>query len=233
MEFTEILALLTAKFSGTRKDVLTNIAKAFAMAASSEEDAKKLVEGLTEDKVAAFSKDFRSGIDREVSNAKTAHEKSLRDKFDFTEKKSDPSDPGKTDPGKGDPNDVSTIVAAAIAKAMEPYKAVIDNFNADKINAARRQKVEEITKDVPEHQRNKMLKDFDRMKFEKDEDFDAYLEDTKADAATIVQDLADKGLSGTGGVSFGAVDKNGVSAGVAAYIKDAAGNDNPLGGKEV
>ena len=32
MEFTEILALLTAKFSGTRKDVLTNIAKAFAMA---------------------------------------------------------------------------------------------------------------------------------------------------------------------------------------------------------
>lgn len=128
MEFTEILALLTAKFSGMRKDVLTNIAKAFAMAASSEDDAKKLVEGLTEDKVAAFSKDFRSGIDREVSNAKTAHEKSLRDKFDFTEKKSDPSDPGKTDPGKGDPNDVSTIVADA--KAQFGYDAVHAVYDA-------------------------------------------------------------------------------------------------------
>lgn len=232
MEFTEILALLIAKFSGTRKDVLTNIAKAFAMAASSEEDAKKLVEGLTEDKVAAFSKDFRSGIDREVSNAKTAHEKSLRDKFDFTEKKSDPSDPGKTDPGKSDPNDVSSIVAAAVAKAMEPYKTVIDTFNADKINAARRTRLEEVIKDIPELQRNRILKDFGRMKFDKDEDFDAYLEDTKADAATIVQDLADKGLSGTGGVSFGAVDKNGVSAGAAAWIKENTG-DNPLGGKEV
>jgi hypothetical protein len=47
------------------------------------------------------------------------------------------------------------------------------------------------------------------------------------------QELADKGLSGFSKPLFGAVDTDGVSAGVQNYIKEKTGSDKTLTGKEV
>ena len=59
-----ILALLTAKFPGVRKDGLNMLARLMALQTETEDEAKAAVERLTRDGVDAFVRDFRSDVER-------------------------------------------------------------------------------------------------------------------------------------------------------------------------
>ena len=54
-----ILALLVAKFQGVRKDGLSVMAGILALQAATEEEAKTLVDKLTDAQVNEFIKDYR------------------------------------------------------------------------------------------------------------------------------------------------------------------------------
>ncbi len=69
MTYQQILALLTAKFSGVRKDGLEHLARAIALQCASEEEAKSLVEKITDAQVNDFVKEYRKMVDKEVSEA--------------------------------------------------------------------------------------------------------------------------------------------------------------------
>lgn len=229
-----ILALLKTKFPGVRVDALTNMSKNMEMAVASEDDAKKLVESLDTNKVEAFAKEYRSGIDKEITEANKTFEKGLRDKYDFKDKTIvDDDDPGKGGKGGGS-DDIETKIANAMAKAMAPMTEFMTSMKAEKIATGRRSQVESILKDVPDSYKNRILKDFGRMSFQDDDAFNEYLTDTKTDVDAYVQEMADNGLSKSGHISFGQIDKNGVSAGVADYIKSqSADGGSDLGGKEL
>ena len=88
-------------------------------------------------------------------------------------------------------------------------------------------KIEGKTRDV-------MLKNFDRANtFASDEDFNSYLTEAKGDIAALAQERADAGLQGHDKPIFGAVNKEGVSSGVADYIKAQTESKTALTGKEV
>lgn len=231
MNFQQILVLLKAKFPGRRNDVLTNMAKTIALAVESEDDAKKLIDAMAEDKVDTFAKEFRSDIDREITASNQTFEKTLRDKYDFKEKTTDPN-PG-ADPNPGDPNNIAAMIKAGIAEAMKPMTDFMAGINADKVNATRKGMLEGVLKDVPASYRDQILRDFARMNFNDDDAFNTYLEEKKTDVATFVQDLADRGLANSGRINFGQVNKDGVSAGVASYIASRTGDGDNLGGKSL
>lgn len=230
MNFEQILALLMAKFpSGVRKDVLTNIAMNLAMAAASEDDAKKLVEGITKDKVDAFSKDYRSSIDREVTEANKTYENRLREKYDFKEKGKDP------DPVPGsDPVPSTNPEIASLTKQVSDLTKLMTGFAADKVNTSRRSQIEGLLKDVKdEGYRNTILSGFNYMQFDNDDKFNEYMTSLKADVDKHVQDQADESLLRSGHINFGKTNDRGVSAGVAEYVKEveANGGSSDLGGK--
>lgn len=54
-----ILALLLAQFVGVRKDGLTQLARSLALQCTTEEEAKALVDKLTDAQVKEFVKEFR------------------------------------------------------------------------------------------------------------------------------------------------------------------------------
>ena len=85
-----ILALLAAKFPGVRKDGLNMLARLMALQTETEDEAKAAVERLTRDGVDAFVRDFRSDVDKEVSDGTRTFEENLRRKFDLVEKQSEP-----------------------------------------------------------------------------------------------------------------------------------------------
>ena len=85
-----ILALLVAKFPGVRKDGLNMLARMMALQMETEDEAKAAVERLTRDGVDAFVRDFRSDVDKEVSDGTRTFEENLRRKFDLVEKQSEP-----------------------------------------------------------------------------------------------------------------------------------------------
>ena len=59
MIFQQILALLTAKFTGVRKDALTAMARSLAVHCADEEAAKTIVDKMTDAQVNEFATEYR------------------------------------------------------------------------------------------------------------------------------------------------------------------------------
>ena len=229
----KILALLMAAYSGVRKDGLAHLAAALALQATTEDEAKTLVEKLTEAQVNDFVKDYRKDVDKEVSDANKTYEGTLKKKFDFVEKKSDPGkdpDPTKTDPK----NEDVPVWAKALLDQNKALADELSAFKGQKITETRLQTLEGKFAGVPDSYKNQRLADAKLFINTLDDNaFNEYLTKTESDIAAFNQEMADKGLSGQGKPMFGQKDNNGVSSGVAAFIQSQTQEKSPLTGKEV
>lgn len=227
-----ILALLIAKFSGVRKDVLNHMARAFALQVATEDEAKTLVEKITDAQVNEFVKEVRADVDKEVSESNKTFEANLKKKFDFV---------AKTEPGGGsgkktiDPTGISEIVKTAVAEAVKPFQEKLSAYDADNIAKSRLQALnEKLNGCKDENFKAQTLKDFQRMTFKDDADFNEYLTAKAADIETANQNVADNKLDNAGGSPlFSQKEESGISKGVAEYVESQKpGNDN-FTGKEI
>lgn len=236
----KILALLVAKFQGVRKDGLQQLAAAIGLQVASKEEANQVVDKLTADKVNGFVTEWRRTADAEIKKANDTYEEGLRRKYDFKEKNTPDPNPAP-DPNK--PADGGAVTLDAISKLIDSkLKGVQDSIttlNADKVATSRRElfvaKLDEAK--VDGRQREMMLRNFDRANttFANDDDFNSYLTEVQGDIAALQQEHADSGLQGHEKPIFGAVNKDGISSGVADYIKarTAESENKTLTGKEV
>lgn len=232
----KILALLLAKFAGVRKDGLAQLAAALSLQVSAEDEAAIVVGKLTADQVNSFVTDWRKEADSEISKANKTYEDGLKKKYDFVEKKTEPEpvkDPVKVD-GPIDAKAIQSIVAEAVKAVVAPLQQKIEAFESGNTTQSRKVLIEKELEGSPVKFREKILKDFERMKFDNDEAFNAYLTETKDDIKALNQDLADQGLSQHGRPFRPAKQDDGkeVSAGVQDYIKTQA-KESTAKGKEV
>lgn len=231
MTLEQIIALLVAKFQGVRKDGLAQVARTIALQATTEDEAKAIIDKLDVEKVKAVVTDYRKDVDKEVSEANKTYEGTLKKKFDFVEKKSNPDDDDSTKKTLNDD-------APAWAKALiDQNKALADKLNAiegQKVTDTRLQMLEGKFAGVPDSYKSQRLADAKLFINNLDEaGFNEYLTKTESDIAAFNQELADKGLSGQGKPMFGQKDNNGISSGVAAFIDSQTKDKAPLMGKEI
>lgn len=232
MTIQELLALLTAKFSGVRKDGLMQLARGLALQCASKEDAEAIIDKLTDAQVSEYVKNFRADVDKEVSDGVRTSEANLRKKYDFKEK------PGKEttiEPGGGGADNIAEIVKNAVDMAVKPFVDKIASMEADGINKSRLQKLNEALASCKDETfKAQTLKDFNRMKFDDDASFDEYLNDKTADIATANQSFADNNMSrGGGSPLFSNKGENGVSKAVADYVASKNPDNNKFAGKEI
>lgn len=229
----KILALLIAKFSGVRKDVLTHMARAFALQVATEDEAKALVEKITDAQVNEFVKEVRADVDKEVSESNKTFEANLKKKFNFVAKQTEPG--GKGGNGEPDPNDISAVVKAAVAEAVKPFQEKLSGYEADNIAKARLQALNEKLKECKdENFKAQTLKDFARMNFKDDADFNEYLTGKATDIETANQNVADNKLSNAGGSPlFTQKEESGISKGVADYVESQKPDKMQFTGKEI
>ena len=225
-----ILALLVAKFQGARKDGLNVLAGILALQASTEDEAKALVEKITDAQVNEFIKDYRKDVDKEVSESNKTFETNLRKKYDFKEKEVEPGN----DPSKN-PNDIAEIVKAAVAAAVKPFEEKLSGYETKNIADSRLSKLNEKLNDCKDETfKAQTLKDFARMTFANDDDFTQYLNDKTADIATANQNVANAALGGASGKPlFAQKGDDGISKGVADYVASQKPEANAFTGKEV
>ena len=225
-----ILALLVAKFQGARKDGLNVLAGILALQASTEDEAKALVEKITDAQVNEFIKDYRKDVDKEVSESNKTFETNLRKKYDFKEKEVEPGN----DPSKN-PNDIAEIVKAAVAAAVKPFEEKLSGYETKNIADSRLAKLnEKLNECKDETFKAQTLKDFARMTFANDDDFTQYLNDKTADIATANQNMAKAALGGASGKPlFAQKGDDGISKGVADYVASQKPEANAFTGKEV
>lgn len=225
-----ILALLVAKFQGARKDGLNVLAGILALQASTEDEAKALVEKITDAQVNEFIKDYRKDVDKEVSESNKTFETNLRKKYDFKEKEVEPGN----DPSKN-PNDIAEIVKAAVAAAVKPFEEKLSGYETKNIADSRLAQLnEKLNGCKDETFKEQTLKDFARMKFETDDEFAEYLKDKETDIATANQNVANAALGGASGKPlFAQKGDDGVSKGVADFVASQKPEANAFTGKEV
>ena len=225
-----ILALLVAKFQGARKDGLNVLAGILALQASTEDEAKALVEKITDAQVNDFIKDYRKDVDKEVSESNKTFETNLRKKYDFKEKEVEPGN----DPSKN-PNDIAEIVKAAVAAAVKPFEEKLSGYETKNIADSRLAKLNEKLNDCKDETfKAQTLKDFARMTFANDDDYTQYLNDKTADIATANQNVANAALGGASGKPlFAQKGDDGISKGVADFVASQKPENDTFKGKEV
>lgn len=225
-----ILALLIAKFSGVRKDCLVAMARSMALHCATEDDAKALVDKITDAQVNEFVKEHRADVDKEVSSSNKAFESNLKKKYEFKERKAEPG--GDPDP---DPSDISKIVEAAVAKAVAPFQEKLSNYEKGDLAKSRLQALtDKLATCKDETFKAQTLKDFARMSFDSDDAFNEYLTEKEADISTANQNLADAALrNGGGSPLFSQKEETGISKGVADYIASQSTENNSFSGKEL
>ena len=225
-----ILALLVAKFQGARKDGLNVLAGILALQASTEDEAKALVEKITDAQVNEFIKDYRKDVDKEVSESNKTFETNLRKKYDFKEKEVEPGN----DPSKN-PNDIAEIVKAAVAAAVKPFEEKLSGYETKNIADSRLAQLNEKLNDCKDETfKAQTLKDFARMTFANDDDFTQYLNDKAADIANANQNVANAALGGASGKPlFAQKGDDGISKGVADFVASQKPENDTFKGKEV
>ena len=225
-----ILALLVAKFQGARKDGLNVLAGILALQASTEDEAKALVDKITDAQVNEFIKDYRKDVDKEVSESNKTFETNLRKKYDFKEKETEPGG----DPNKN-PENLAEIVKAAVAAAVKPFEEKLSGYETKNIADSRLAKLNEKLNDCKDETFKKQtLKDFARMTFASDDDFTQYLNDKTADIATANQNVANAALGGASGKPlFAQKGDDGISKSVADFVASQKPDANAFTGKEV
>ena len=229
-----ILALLIAKFSGVRKDGLTALARSLALQCTTEDEAKALVDKITDAQVNEFVRDYRADVDKEVSESNKTFESNLKKKFDFVEKQTEPG--GKqTQNQNTDPNNIAELIKSAVADAVKPFQEELSGYKMANIAKSRLQSLnEKLASCKDENFKAQTLKDFSRMKFDTDDDFNEYLAEKVKDIATANQNKADTELGNSGGSPlFAQKEESGISKGVAEFIKSQSPENNSFAGKEV
>lgn len=225
-----ILALLVAKFQGARKDGLNVLAGILALQASTEDEAKSLVEKITDAQVNEFIKDYRKDVDKEVSESNKTFETNLRKKYDFKEKETEPGG----DPNKN-PENLAEIVKAAVAAAVKPFEEKLSGYETKNIADSRLAKLnEKLNECKDETFKAQTLKDFARMTFANDDDFTQYLNDKTTDIANANQNVANAALGGASGKPlFAQKGDDGISKSVADFVASQKPEANAFTGKEV
>lgn len=230
----KILALLMAAFAGVRKDGLNQLARTIALQAATEEDAKTLVDKLTKAQVDEFVKEYRAEVDKEVSDGNKTYESNLKKKFDLVEKKTnEPGDGGNGNGGNGG-DDIATKLDALLDAKLKPLQEKLSKYEQGDIAKARLQSLNDKLGGCKDDTfKTKAMKDFARMKFETDEEFNEYLTETETDMATANQNVANAALGNHGTPLFTQKEDSGVSKGVAEFVASQKPDGTVLSGKEV
>lgn len=228
--FEKIIELLTAKFTGIRKDAIEMLARNLALQCDNDDDVTAAIGKLTDEKVNDFVKGYRSQVDKEVSASISANEKNLRKKYDFIEKKIEGNEPKKTE--GNDANDISAIINAAIAKAIEPFQNEISNLKQENTSKSRLQQVnDKLNACKNDVYKNQMLKAYQKMAFADDEKFNEYLTELDSDIAEANQSFANDSLRGVKPLKS-EVNNDGVSKAVSDFISSQS-TDSAFAGKKI
>ena len=193
---------------------------------------KTLVDKITDAQVNEFVKDYRADVDKEVSESNKTFETNLKKKFDLVQK----TEPGGNKNQKDtDPDDIATIVKAAVDATVAPLNEKLNGYEAKTIAETRLQALnEKLNGCKDDNFKAQTLKDFARMNFKDDADFNEYLSSKEADIATANQNKADTDLSNSGGSRYSPKkEESGISKGVAEYVESLKPENTTFKGKEI
>lgn len=218
--FKQILDALTTKYKGVDARILTRMARKLAKSVKSEDEVQDAVDGVT-------MMDFiQQESDRSASAATENAVKNYEQKYHIKDgkpfKAAEPTPPADGD-GEGDEDDdegdegttktptaskngrarkhVSKLEAqiAALTETVSTLTGTITKMQQDRTAKTRRQQYEELFEGVDEKVKNRYLRNFDRLSFKDDNDFNEWLEEMTPQVTEELKALPNGGAAPAAG----------------------------------
>ena len=190
---------LKTKFEGIDEKVLSRIAAKIAKTAKTDEDVAAEVDELTLMDIINSYTDSRVNDAQDKAVKRYKQEKGIKDDEDGDGTKEGDGDVnGGTDgnggTGSKEDDDDTPAYIKALMKSVETLAKEVTSLKAGKTADARKEALDKVLKDASERERKFYEKNYARMRFESDEDFNDWLDSVTDD----IKDNAD-GTGGNGG----------------------------------
>ena len=184
----KILELLKPKFEGVSETILGRIADKLSKTAKTDEDVNTLVEGVTFQQILESYGDSRATEAQQSAVANYEKKHGLKDgKSVKTEPKTEPKAEPKTE------KDDVPAWARALIDSNNSLKSELEAIKGEKTTNKRKSELDKVLNKAPEKIRQRYTKDFERMSFKDDEDFNAWIGDITPDVEAITNDYNTKG----------------------------------------
>jgi len=124
--------------------------------------------------------------------------KAAKDKADADKAKAD-ADKSTTTTVEDDDKDTPAWAKVFMKQQAEKSEALerqLAAITGEKVATTRKEQYSNLIKDVPDHIKTTLLKQFDRMKFDNDEEFNTLIAETETDITGIVQGENNAGAGG-------------------------------------
>lgn len=184
----KILELLKPKFEGVSETILGRIADKLAKTAKTDEDVNTLIEGVTFQQILESYGDSRATEAQQSAVANYEKKHGLKDgKSVKTEPKTEPKAEPKTE------DDDVPAWAKALIDSNNSLKSELEAIKGEKTTNKRKSELDKVLNKAPEKIRQRYTKDFERMSFKDDEDFNAWIGDITPDVEAITNEYNTKG----------------------------------------
>lgn len=189
----QILNLLRTRFEGVGEKVLGRIADKLAKTATTEQEAKTSVEGLTLQQVCESYADSRATEAQQTAVANYEKKHGLRDGKPAAPAPAPQPAKAETEPKPGTPTPGSDLPewARALVESNKKLEAQLTAMQGEKRTATRRQQIDDITAKLPESLR----KAYSHLALESlsDQDFDTLRSEVEGEVSAIAADTAARG----------------------------------------
>lgn len=218
MEFEQlILAALQTKFTGVDAKILGRIAKKYAKTATgtTEADAKTIVDGITFQQVLESHADYRATEAQKTAVANYESKHNLRDGKPIEQPQQNQSQTqpqqeqsGQTAGQQGGQQSEEKAPAWAqqIIADNKALRERLQSIESERTQNSRLERFREAIKGAPDKVKTRYEKDFARLTFKDDADFDGYLEEIAPDIAAMAASDSRKGAAV--GAPFGSQGSN-------------------------
>lgn len=191
----QILDALKAKFVGVSEAILSRIADKIAKTAKTMEEVTAAVEGVTFQQVLESYGDSRATEAQQTAVVNYEKKHGLKDGLKIEEGGGKPNPKTKEGAGEngGKDDDLAAKISAAVAEAVKPLSEKLAVLEGEKTANSRKSALDKVLGTAPEKIRQRYEKDFARMTFKDDEDFNAWIGEITPDVEAIASDFSAKG----------------------------------------
>lgn len=210
----KIFQALKTKFKnlGFGDKAFEGVAAFLATTITEEDQIETGISGV-EPLLKSFQGDIDKRVNDAVTKAKTDAKAEAEEELKKKQQKQDPPTPPTGGKEESESKDSAEQLKALLADVTQPLLETVQALQTElqmikstKTTETRKSRLEEALKESTPKYKETILKAFARMNFDKDEDFEAYLDEVTEDAKGFVQDEADQSLAGIakpGGIKGG------------------------------
>lgn len=194
MEFEQlILEALQTKYTGVDAKILSRIAKKHAKTdtGTTEADAKTIVDGIAFQQVLESYADYRATEAQKTAIANYENKHNLRDGKPIEQQEQNQT----AQQGGQQTEDQIPEWAQKMLADNKAMREEIQTYKAERIRNTRLERFREAIKAAPNKIKERYEKDFSRLSFKDDADFDSYIEEITPDITAMAAQASRNGAS--------------------------------------